>query len=77
MYNIFWTSDKKNEVLSLIDTYVKKYPYGESIYQSDQAQIDGLDLLCTISDILQPVLSLDGKSEPCPWDNTHGDHSIF
>jgi hypothetical protein len=77
MYNITWTQDKQNKVLSLIDGFIKKYPYGESIYQSVQGQIDGLELLSVISDILEPTPSKNGKPQPCPWDNSHGDHSIF
>jgi hypothetical protein len=77
MYNINWTPEKQNEVLSLIDKFVKKYPYAESIYQSVEGQIDGLELLSVISDVLQATPVSNGKVQPCPWDNTHGDHSIF
>jgi hypothetical protein len=77
MYNIKWTTEKQKEVLDLIDIYIKKYPYGETIFQSDKAQEDGIQLLCEISDIVQPVRSDGGKSEPYNWDNSFGDHTIF
>lgn len=77
MYNITWTQEKQKKVLSLIDEYIRKYPYGESIYQSGEAEIDSLELLSEISDILEPVPSERKNPEPCPWDNSHGDHSIF
>jgi hypothetical protein len=36
-----------------------------------------IKLLCEISDIVQPVRSDGGKSEPYNWDNSFGDHTIF
>jgi hypothetical protein len=77
MYNINWTSEKQKEVLTLIDIYIKKYPYGETIYQSDTAQEEGLQLLSEISDIIQPTRADNGQPNPDVWDNNFGDHSIF
>ena len=77
MYSIDWTSEKRNEVLNSLDIYFKKYPYGETIYQSDLAQEDGLQLLSEISDIIQPTRSDNGQSSTVNWDNSFGDHAIF
>jgi len=77
MYNINWTTEKRNEVLNSLDIYFKKYPYAENIYQSDIAQEEGLQLLSEISDIIQPIRADNGESNPDGWDNTFGDHSIF
>jgi len=77
MYNITWTSEKKKEVIDLLDIYFKKYPYGETIYQSDKAQDDGLQLLSEISDIIQPTRNSNGQSNTVNWDNSFGDHAIF
>jgi hypothetical protein len=54
MYKINWNAEKITDVVNLLDAYFSKYPYGESIYQSDSAQAEGLDLLCVISDTIQP-----------------------
>jgi hypothetical protein len=77
MYSIDWTSQKIKEVLNSLDIYFKKYPYGETIYQSDLAQEEGLQLLSEISDIIQPTRTDDRQPNPDVWDNTFGDHSIF
>ena len=77
MYNINWNNQKITEVVNLLDDYFSKYPYGESIYQSDSAQSEGLDLLCVISDTIQPEPISTNSYIPDEWDNTHGDHSIF
>jgi hypothetical protein len=77
MYSIDWTSEKIKEVLNSLDIYFKKYPYGETIYQSDLAQEEGLQLLSEISDIIQPTRTDDRQPNPDVWDNTFGDHSIF
>ena len=77
MYSIDWTSEKRNEVLNSLDIYFKKYPYGETIYQSDLAQEEGLQLLSEISDIIQPTRTDSGQSNSDDWDNNFGDHSIF
>ena len=77
MYNINWTEEKQKEVLTLIDIYIKKYPYGENIFQSDTAQEEGLQLLSEISDIIQPTRSDNGQSSTVNWDNSFGDHAIF
>ena len=77
MYNINWTTTKKKEVINLLDIYFKKYPYAESIFQSDTAQEEGLQLLSEISDIIQPTRNGDGQSNTVNWDNSFGDHAIF
>lgn len=77
MYKINWTSAKKKEVLDLIDIYFKKYPYAETIFQSDLAQEDGLQLLSEISDIIQPTRADNGQPSGDTWDNNFGDHTIF
>ena len=77
MYNINWTSEKRKEVLNVLDIYFKKYPYGEIIYQSDLAQEEGLQLLSEISDIIQPIRTDNGQPNLDSWDNNFGDHSIF
>ena len=77
MYKINWNAEKITDVVNLLDTYFSKYPYGESIYQSDSAQTEGLDLLCVISDTLQPEPKNNNNHIHDEWDNTHGDHSIF
>jgi hypothetical protein len=77
MYNINWTSEKQKEVLNLLDIYFKKYPYGETIFQSDTAQEESLQLLSEISDIIQPTRSDNGQSSVINWDNSFGDHAIF
>lgn len=77
MYSITWTVEKQKEVIDLLDIYFKKYPYGETIYQSDKAQEDGLQLLSEISDIIQPTRNGDGQSNTVNWDNSFGDHAIF
>lgn len=77
MYNINWTEEKQKEVLTLIDIYIKKYPYGENIFQSDTAQEEGLQLLSEISDIIQPTRTDSGQSRIDNWDNNFGDHAIF
>jgi len=77
MYKINWTEEKITEVVNLIDAYFSRYPYGESIYQSDNAQTEGLDLLCVISDTIQPDPVNKNNYIPDEWDNTLGDHSIF
>ena len=74
---ITWTNKKKEEVTKLVDIYFNNYPYGESIFQQDKAQEDGLQLLSEIYDIVQPFKPVDGKPESCPWDNNFGDHTIF
>ncbi len=77
MYNINWTSEKRKEVLKTLDIYFKKYPYAETIYQSDIAQEEGLQLLSEISDIIQPTRTDNGQPNPDIWDNNFGDHTIF
>ena len=77
MYNINWTSEKRNEVLKTLDIYFKKYPYAETIYQSDIAQEEGLQLLSEISDIIQPTRTDNRQPNLDIWDNNFGDHSIF
>ena len=77
MYNINWTSTKKEEVLNILDIYFKKYPYAETIFQSDLAQEDGLQLLSEISDIIQPTHADNGQPISDTWDNNFGDHAIF
>jgi hypothetical protein len=77
MYSINWTSQKRKEVLNSIDIYFKKYPYAETIYQSDLAQEEGLQLLSEISDIIQPIREHNKQSNIDSWDNSFGDHSIF
>ena len=77
MYSIDWTLEKRNEVLNSLDIYFKKYPYAETIYQSDIAQEEGLQLLSEISDIIQPTRTDNGQPNSDAWDNTFGDHSIF
>jgi hypothetical protein len=77
MYKINWNAEKITDVVNLLDTYFSKYPYGESIYQSDSAQTEGLDLLCVISDTIQPEPKNNDNYIHDEWDNTHGDHSIF
>jgi len=77
MYKINWSAEKITDVVNLLDAYFSKYPYGESIYQSDSAQTEGLDLLCVISDTIQPEPKNNDNYIHDEWDNTHGDHSIF
>ena len=77
MYKINWTPEKKTEVINALDTYFKKYPYAESILQSDKAQENGLQLLYEISDIIQPIRDDVGESISYNWDNSIGDHTIF
>lgn len=77
MYNIDWTKQKQKEVLTLIDIYIKKYPYVESIFQSEVAQNEGLQLLSEISDIVQPTRTDSGQPKFDNWDNDFGDHAIF
>jgi hypothetical protein len=77
MYKINWNAEKITDVVNLLDAYFSKYPYGESIYQSDSAQTEGLDLLCVISDTIQPEPKNNDNYIHDEWDNTHGDHSIF
>lgn len=77
MYKINWNTEKITDVVNRLDAYFSKYPYGESIYQSDSAQTEGLDLLCVISDTLQPEPKNNNNYIHDEWDNTHGDHSIF
>lgn len=77
MYKINWNAEKITDVVNLLDTYFSKYPYGESIYQSDSAQTEGLDLLCVISDTLQAEPMNTNPYIPDEWDDKHGDHSIF
>lgn len=77
MYKINWTSEKKEEVLKTLDIYFKRYPYAETIYQSDLAQEEGLQLLSEISDIIQPTRADNGQPNSDDWDNNFGDHSIF
>ena len=77
MYKINWTSEKRKEVLKTLDIYFKKYPYAETIYQSDLAQEEGLQLLSEISDIIQPTRADDGQPNLDIWDNNFGDHTIF
>lgn len=77
MYKINWNTQKITDVVNRLDAYFSKYPYGESIYQSDSAQTEGLDLLCVISDTLQPEPKNNNDNIHDEWDNTHGDHSIF
>lgn len=77
MYKINWTTEKKKEVINLLDIYFKTYPYAETIYQSDKAQEEGLQLLFEISDVIQPTRSSDGQSGSDSWDNNFGDHAIF
>ena len=77
MYKINWNNQKITEVVNLLDAYFSKYPYGESIYQSDSAQTEGLDLLCVISDTIQAEPMNTNPYIPDEWDDKHGDHSIF
>ena len=77
MYKINWNAEKITDVVNLLDAYFSKYPYGESIYQSDSAQTEGLDLLCVISDTLQAEPMNTNPYIPDEWDDKHGDHSIF
>ena len=77
MYKINWSAQKITDVVNLLDAYFSKYPYGESIYQSDSAQTEGIDLLCVISDTLQPNPINTNPYTPDEWDDKHGDHSIF
>ena len=77
MYKINWNAEKITDVVNLLDAYFSKYPYGESIYQSDSAQAEGLDLLCVISDTIQPEPKNNNEYIHDEWDNTYGDHSIF
>lgn len=50
MYNIKWTEVKKEKLLKKLNEYYSKYGLGECIMQSDDAQIEGLELLCHIAD---------------------------
>ena len=77
MYKIYWTPEKKSEVIKTLDTYFKKYPYAETILQSDNAQADALQILSEISDIIQPTRDDDREPISCPWDDNFGDHTIF
>ena len=77
MYKINWNAEKITDVVNLLDAYFSKYPYGESIYQSDSAQTEGLDLLCVISDTIQAEPMNTNPYIPDEWDDKHGDHSIF
>jgi len=50
MYNIKWTERKKAQAIEALTKYYSEHGPGESIMQSDDGQLEGLDLLCLIAD---------------------------
>lgn len=63
---IIWTQTKKDKVLSLIQTFILKNEStcGEQVQQSDEAQIDSIDIMANIADIL-------GATDIEDRDNSH------
>lgn len=51
MYKVY--INNPHEIIDLIKSYYEKHGSGESIMQSDDGQIEGLELLCKISDIIE------------------------
>jgi hypothetical protein len=49
-YKIEWTQEKRDAVIAAVDEYLRCYGRGEGIMQVDDAQTDGLELLCEIAD---------------------------
>ena len=49
-YTITWTDSKKEEAITELTSYFSEHGSGESIYQSDKAQIEALEVLAGIAD---------------------------
>ena len=61
-HRVDWTQKKKDAVIAAVDEYLRCYGPGESIMQSDDAQVDGLELLVEIADkIVHPEYIEEGK----------------
>jgi effector-binding domain-containing protein len=55
------------ETYGAIIAFIEKYGPGEVIAQSDEAQIDAIELLCDIADnILKPTYVLDSQDDYIP-----------
>ena len=50
MVEINWTKEKKEKAIDLLTVYFKKYGIGESIAQGYTAQIEAIELMCSIAD---------------------------
>lgn len=50
MYKVYINNPP--EIIDLLREYYKKHGSAESIMQSDNGQIEGLELLCKISEII-------------------------
>ena len=50
MNTVIWTEEKKEKAIVILTKYFEKYSACEVIMQSDNAQIEALDLVCDIVD---------------------------
>jgi len=53
-WKVIWTDEKKERVLNLIEEYLEQHFSGEHIYQSDEAQVEAIELLSEIADFVEP-----------------------
>jgi hypothetical protein len=50
MIKIVWTEEKKNKAIEILTKYFAEHGIGESIAQSDSAQMDAIETMCSIAD---------------------------
>ena len=50
MIQVTWTQEKKDKAIEILTEYFEKHGTGESIMQSDKANIDALIILSNIAD---------------------------
>ena len=55
-----WTDNNKEEAIEMLTKYFEKHGTGEAIYQSDDAQVEGLEL---VSEIADQVLGRKGRGD--------------
>ena len=54
MIELQWTDKKKEHVIRLVEKYLLKHGCAEGISQSDDGQIDAIELACDLADAVDP-----------------------